>query len=89
MVGSEIEGVTLCRNGPKISHLFFADDSLIFCRAQVKDVRKIQEVLGKDERASDQKINSNKTTLFFQSECPRINQGICKEFVGGPGNQRV
>ena len=65
VVGSEIEGVTLCRNGPKISHLFFADDSLVFCRAQVEDVKKIQEVLYKDERASGQKINSNKTTLFF------------------------
>lgn len=26
-------GVSLCRAGPKVSHLFFADDSVIFCRA--------------------------------------------------------
>ena len=78
-------GVSLCKNGPKISHLFFADNSLVFCRARVGDVEKIQEILGKYERASGQKINSDKTILFFSnntscatkeeikiySECPK------------------
>ena len=33
-----IEGFSLCRNGPKISHLFFANDSLLFCCARLEDV---------------------------------------------------
>lgn len=64
VAGNVIEGVALCRNGLKISHILFADDSLLFCWARVEDVRKIQEVLGKYEQASGQKINSDKTTLF-------------------------
>ena len=44
-----IEGVSLCRNGPKISHPFFANDSLVFCRARVGDMEKIKEILGKYE----------------------------------------
>ena len=65
VASKDIEGVALCRNGPKISHLLFVDDSLLFGRARVEDVRKIREVLGKYEQASGQKLNSDKTTLFF------------------------
>ncbi|KAL0004665.1 hypothetical protein SO802_012226 [Lithocarpus litseifolius] len=60
-----IEGFSLCKYGPKISHLLFADDSLLFCRARVEDVTKILEILGKYEKASGQKLNANKTTIFF------------------------
>ena len=28
-----MEGIFVCKNGPYLSHLFFADDSLIFCKA--------------------------------------------------------
>ena len=65
MATKHLEGFSLCKNGPKISHLLFAEDSLLFCRAKVKDVSKIIEILGKYERASGQKINANKTTIFF------------------------
>ena len=65
MATKHLEGFSLCKNGPKISHLLFVDDSLLFCRAKVGDVSKILEILGKYERALGQKINANKTTIFF------------------------
>ena len=32
-----IQGVSICRNGPKVSHLFFADDSVLFCWAKEEE----------------------------------------------------
>lgn len=65
MATKSLEGFSLCKYGPKISHILFADDSLLFCRARVEDVSKILETLGKYERASGQELNANKTTIFF------------------------
>ena len=61
----DLRGFSLCKNGPQISHLFFADDSLIFCRARMGDVQAIQGALSLYERASGQKINGTKTKIFF------------------------
>ena len=60
-----IRGFSLCKNGPKVTHLFFADDSLLFCRARREDLQAIQHILTSFEHASGQKINREKTTLFF------------------------
>ena len=85
----EVEGVFLCRNGPKISHLFFVDDSLLFCRARIEDINTIQEILRKYEKASGQKINSEKTNLFFQQGCSQILQRSIKKFAWSSGDQRI
>jgi len=62
-----IQGVAICRNGPRISHLFFADDSVLFCRAKEDECQKILDILVVYERESVQKINRDKTNIFFSS----------------------
>ena len=39
-----IRGVSIYRNGPRVSHLFFADDSVLFCRAQESECHVILDI---------------------------------------------
>ena len=48
----DINGVSICRLGPKLTHLFFANDSLIFCKAKEDECLKLLNVLVTYERAS-------------------------------------
>ena len=61
----DIRGVSICRSAPKLTHLLFAYDSLIFCRAKINEFEKLLEILATYEQASEQQINGDKTTLFF------------------------
>ena len=79
-----IEGFSLCKNSLKISHLFFVDNSLLFCCARLEDVRKIQEILGKYEVALGQKINSDKTTLFFSKNVSDSSKELVKNLLAVP-----
>jgi hypothetical protein len=53
----KISGVPICRGGTRINHLFFADDSLLFGRANLEEWRQIKDILDVYERASGQKVN--------------------------------
>ena len=64
-VAGHIRGDSICKKGLRLTHLFFADDSLIFCRASMLECQKIQSLLSCYEKASGQLLNMHKTSLFF------------------------
>ena len=79
-----IRGVAICRNGPKVSHLFFADDSVLFCNAKEEECQKILDILAIYERGSGQKINREKTNIFFSSNTPHEVRGPNSTGFGCP-----
>ena len=66
-----MEGIAICSGSPKFSHLFFANDSLIFCKASLKECASLQRVLEIYENASDQQLNRAKTSLYFSRNTPK------------------
>ena len=42
---NRLHGVFICRRAPSISHLLFADGSLLFCRATQDEVQEIADIL--------------------------------------------
>ena len=79
-----IRGISLCRNGPRLTHLFFADDSLLFCRTSIQECIHIQTILSEYEAASGQKLNRDKTTLFFSKATSPSTQENIINLLGVP-----
>ncbi|XP_057803071.1 uncharacterized protein LOC131018358 [Salvia miltiorrhiza] len=60
-----LSGITMARHCPSITNLFFADDSLIFFRANEEGAKSLGDVLHSYELASGQTINLEKSTICF------------------------
>ena len=53
------------KNGPIFSHIFYADDLMLFAKANSKNCNAILEVLDNFCNMAGQKINVNKSRIFF------------------------
>ena len=62
-----IHGVSICKRAPKISHLLFANDSLLFCQASENETKEVLEILKLYVEASSQCINMEKSSVYFSS----------------------
>jgi hypothetical protein len=62
---SELNGIKVASSALTVSHLLFADDSLLFFRAYVADASIIKETLDTYCGASGQRVNMNKSSIFF------------------------
>ena len=62
---NQMQGILSYRGGIHISHLLFANDSLLFCQAKRQECQNLLHILVQYEEASGQAINRQKTTFFF------------------------
>ncbi|XP_041009345.1 uncharacterized protein LOC121253393 [Juglans microcarpa x Juglans regia] len=62
-----IHGFLICRGELNINYLFFADDSLLFCRANAMEWAILNRLLGLYENASGHKLNKSKISIFFSA----------------------
>ncbi|XP_026410726.1 uncharacterized protein LOC113305951 [Papaver somniferum] len=60
-------GMKISRSAPKINHLFFADDCILFCKANDTQVHNLLQAIHQFSQCSGQLINFNKSTVFFIS----------------------
>ena len=63
----DIKGYALCRNSPRLTHLLFTDDSLLFCKATIQECQKVLNILETYGKCLGQQINKTKTTIFSAS----------------------
>ncbi|KAF5471964.1 hypothetical protein F2P56_008721 [Juglans regia] len=77
-----ISGVPFARGRIRISHLFFADDSLLFCKANAMEWGKLHNILKIYEEALGQRLNLEKTSIQFSRNTAKATQDFILSIAG-------
>lgn len=73
-----LSGIQVARGVPTISHMFFADDSYILCKAISEDTTQVVNLPHIFEKVLGQKINREKSYVFFSSyTTTEVRHEIC------------
>lgn len=78
----EWKPISISRGGPKLSHICFADDLILFAEASISQIRIMRRVLEKFCVASGQKVNLEKSKIFFSGN---IDRDLAKEISDESG----
>lgn len=85
-----LRGIQMNKPGPTISHIVFANDTLVFLKAEEENCRHLSKVIEDYCLASGQKVNNSKSSVFFGSNVPvslshQLADIFDMERVGDPG----
>lgn len=59
----------MAQDAPQVNHLLFADDSLLFFHATPAMAGRVESLLQTYCAASGQRINKDKSSIFFSKGC--------------------
>jgi hypothetical protein len=66
---NQLEELKIVRRAPGISHLLFADDSLIFFKASVEQAKKIKNILSTYQNGTGQQLSTSKCSMLLGDKC--------------------
>ncbi|KAG6393957.1 hypothetical protein SASPL_144533 [Salvia splendens] len=72
----------ICKNDPLLSHLFFADDLLLFGKADVVTDENIAHVMDEFCASLGMKVSTTKTTISFSKNVKNASRRNLKELLG-------
>jgi hypothetical protein len=78
----EVTGVTFGSNGPTVTHLLFADDSIVFLEASNSNLQALKRILREYETCSGQKVNLQKSSIYFGKGIDETARTNLKQTVG-------
>lgn len=70
------------RNVEPISHLFYADDMLIFTNGRLRSLQRLKNLMGKYEEAAGQKINLSKSAFYVSKRITRGRLSCIQRLTG-------
>ncbi|XP_019188891.1 PREDICTED: uncharacterized protein LOC109183160 [Ipomoea nil] len=76
-----IHGCRVARGAPPISHLFFADDNLLFFKANVQEATAIKDCLSVYETLSGQKVNYHKSSICYSKNTGQDERDIVAQIL--------
>jgi hypothetical protein len=74
-----ITGVRICPASLTITHLFFADDSVLLIKANMEEAMDLRETLELYENYSGQCINTEKLAIMFSKNSKRQQRVLVKD----------
>lgn len=77
----QFQGIRIGKRGPKISHLFFADDSMFFFKTSQESCRAVTKVISKFCAISGQLLNLQKSFVKFSPNIPQEQQQEYKSIL--------
>ncbi|KAM2136540.1 hypothetical protein ACFX1R_006290 [Malus domestica] len=77
-----LHGYKMTPNGTPITHLFFADDSVLFGNATAEEAQGVTDVLKVYARGYGQEINLSKSSIFFGASTSKRTKKKIGETLG-------
>lgn len=70
----KISGIKISRTSPRISHLMYAEDLVIYCKANIEEATEVVKCLTKYCECTGQRINWDKSMVHFSSNVLAADQ---------------
>ncbi|XP_020153536.1 uncharacterized protein [Aegilops tauschii subsp. strangulata] len=81
---SNLHGIQVAPTAPPVNRLLFADDSLLFFKANGMGANEVYQVLDTYCQATGQRINYSKSSIFFSKGVPDSVRREIKEILNVP-----